>query len=300
MPDQDPACSWTETHAILAHMGGLQIVNDDGSKTLRESISDVPSSVEMPSTKVVQDRGKGDAVAKMIALIQTLWFAIQAAHRVSQGLIVTELELTTLGHVVLNIFIYWCWWNKPLNLRYPIDVYHKKREEVQESASSSNKEGAKEAGRSETKDAESQMPAFKRKLPFRVRLGAYIEGSEQVRAEARYAFVLICYVIIGGMFGAVHCLAWHSTFPTHIEQTLWRVSALVVTAIPPIIFVLLFLLGPSLSNSDLASAVMVLLTPVYSLARISLLALALAALRALQEKAYETPSWAAYIPHIGQ
>ena len=41
------------------------------------------------------------------------------------------------------------------------------------------------------------------------------------------------------------------------------------------------------------------LAAVYCLGRVCLLALALAALRALPESAYEVPSWTVYIPHIG-
>jgi len=111
-------------------MGGLRVVKEDGSKRIVHSLESVPSNIEMPTAKEIQDRGKADAVAKAIAIIQTLWFAVQAAHRVSQGLVVTELELTTLGHVVLNILIYWCWWNKPLNLQFPVEVSTKKHKEV--------------------------------------------------------------------------------------------------------------------------------------------------------------------------
>ena len=81
------------------------MVEEDGSKTMVRSVQSAPNNIEMPTTKEIQDRGKGDNVAKAITIIQTVWFAIQAAHRVSQGLLVTELELTTLAHVVLNIFL---------------------------------------------------------------------------------------------------------------------------------------------------------------------------------------------------
>jgi hypothetical protein len=42
-----------------------------------------------------------------------------------------------------------------------------------------------------------------------------------------------------------------------------------------------------------------LLAAGYCFGRVCLLALALAALRALPEGAYEIPSWTVYIPHIG-
>ena len=189
-PGQDPNCSWTETHAMLTKMRGLRVVAEDGSKEIADSLTSIPNNVDMPTTKEIQERGKGDDVAKAITIIQTLWFAVQAAHRVSQGLLVTELELTTLAHVVLNIFIYLCWWNKPLNLRFPVDVYTGKRQEQPP-----NEKNAIEV--------ESQRPTSPRKLPIRVRIGAYFNRKDKASGCQKTGTVFVCTCsIIGGMFGA--------------------------------------------------------------------------------------------------
>jgi hypothetical protein len=268
------------------------MVEEDGSKRMADRLRPIPRQIEMPTTREIQDRGKGDTVAKAITIIQTLWFAIQAAHRVSQGLIVTELELTTLAHVVLNIFIYWCWWNKPLNLQFPIDVdvYVKKCEKGREQ--SSNKQNTMEPG--------SQRSTSPRKLPIRVRMGAYFYLSVSDWGW-KVVMVFTCFSIIGGMFGATHCLAWNSIFPTHVEHLLWRVSASVVTAFPGLGLVI-YEVGHADAKGiwkGLLKAVAWFLAAIYCLGRLCLLALALAALRVLPEKAYEVPSWTAYIPHIG-
>ncbi|KAF7332537.1 hypothetical protein MKEN_00136300 [Mycena kentingensis (nom. inval.)] len=39
----------------------------------------------------------------------------------------------------------------------------------------------------------------------------------------------------GAVFGAIHCIAWHAAFPTVTEMWLWRVSALVVAAVPAVV-----------------------------------------------------------------
>ena len=270
-------------------MRGLRVEAEDGSWTIQMDISRVSSDVKMPTMREIQDRSKGDAVAKTITIIQTLWFAIQAAHRVSYGLVVTELELTTLGHVVLNIFVYWCWWNKPLNLQFPVDVYRKKNGD--------NQDGT--PGRVKTLEVESQRPISRRKLPIRVRLGVYFKRNI-ADGGWKVVIVLICFSIIGGMFGAIHCLAWFSTFPTPVERLLWRVSALVVTAFPGLGFAI-YIVGDAAYGKTEHSlkAAAWFLAAVYCLGRICLLALALAALRGLPESAYEVPSWTVYIPHIG-
>ena len=266
---------------MLARMNGLRVANEDGSSNLCEHINDVPSNVTMPTMEQIQDRGKGDSITKTITIVQTLWFAVQAAHRVSQGLTVTELELTTLGHVVLNILIYWCWWNKPLNLRFPVDVYPKKREEITEQ--SSNEQHAAEPG--------PQGPTSPRKLSIRVRVGAYLNRNiNDWDGSWKATILVIGFFIIGGTFGAIHCLAWNSAFPTHVEHLLWRVSALVVTTAPGLIFALALIPDESDMAEDLTAVVGMSLILVYCLGRACLLALALAALRALPERAYEMPS----------
>ena len=269
-------------------MNGLRVEGVDSLWRVETDIEDVSSDVKMPTMREIQDRSKGDAVAKAIAIIQTLWFAIQAAHRVSQGLIVTELELTTLGHVVLNIFIYWCWWNKPLNLQFPVDVY---REE--------DREGRPR--RINRLEVESQRQTSRRKLPIRVRMGAYF-GRNIINIGWGWKTVImcICFASIGGMFGAIHCLAWNSTFPTPVELLLWRVSALVVTAFPGLGFAIYVVGENAFSKKERSlKAVAWFLAVVYCLGRVCLLALALAALRGLPESAYEVPSWTVYSPHIG-
>jgi len=291
---QDPSCRWTETHAMLARMGGLRFVDDKGSRTIPKYLTDFPSGVEMPTKEEIQDKSKGDDIAKAITIIQTLWFAIQAAHRASQGLIVTELELTTLGHVVLNIFIYWCWWNKPLNVRLPIDVRLKNCQEPQG--------GPNEKAAEENMSHDVESHTTRRSLPIRVRIGAYLARYTANRHESVWALMgmNIIALVLGGLFGAVHCLAWNYVFPTPLQQQLWRISAAVITATPGIAFSMLLIayfwdedtFGPFIAMIDVIS-----ILP-YCIARICLLVISIISLRTLPYKAYETPSWSIYLPHI--
>jgi len=115
------------------------------------------------------------------------------------------------------------------------------------------------------------------------------------------AILLISFSIVGGMFGVIHCLAWNSTFPTPIEQLLWRVSASVVTFLPGLGFAVYAFaqLEARGVKEALLKTVAWLLAAAYCLSRICLLALAVSTLRALPERAYETPTWTVYVPHIG-
>jgi len=291
-----PDCRLTETHFMFGQMGGFLLENGSDKQQLRgdeffEQLRD--GKIEMPTIteSEIQDRSKSDDIAKAITLIQTLWFAIQAANRVSQGLTVTEFELTTLGHVVLNLFIYWCWWKKPLNVNHSVIVYPKQNKDGEGSDS-----GKSTLRASQNRDIESQI----RPLSFRVRIGSEFLHADSILLGL---FCLIILPVIGGMFGGIHCLAWNSSFPTHIEHTLWRVSALIVTAAPALIFILTVFVLPSSSvrtlSNGLKSPWVIPITTIYCVARICVLVLALIALRALPYNAYITPSWTRFIPHIG-
>ncbi|KAJ7196252.1 hypothetical protein GGX14DRAFT_376292 [Mycena pura] len=55
----------------------------------------------------IQDRSKGDALVKGLALVQVLRSIAEPAARVQQGLPVTELEVATVAFAFINVFI-WC------------------------------------------------------------------------------------------------------------------------------------------------------------------------------------------------
>ena len=54
---------------------------------------------------------------------------------------------------------------------------------------------------------------------------------------------------IGICFGAIHCIAWHFSFPTHIELLMWRISSVTITAVP-VYIPLVFSLGGWLYNMN--------------------------------------------------
>jgi len=136
-------------------------------------------------------------------------------------------------------------------------------------------------------------------MSIRVRLGTHlVRHYEALGDQWGLAFIVVAFSIIGGTFGALHCLAWNSIFPTQLEQTVWRGAALVVTLFPGLGFAAVGLAVSADADEPVKFGDW-LLACVYSVARLCLLGLALAALRALPERAYETPSWTVYIPHIG-
>ncbi|THU96292.1 hypothetical protein K435DRAFT_664717, partial [Dendrothele bispora CBS 962.96] len=111
------------------------------------------------------------------------------------------------------------------------------------------------------------------------------------------------------LFGGIHCAPWNSTFPTHIEQILWHVSAVTVTAFPLVWFPLFgayrFFDDYDTRRTamelieDANTIIVIFLLPlVYICARITLIVIAFTELRVLPPSAYQTVEWTRFVPHI--
>ncbi|RAH44994.1 uncharacterized protein BO95DRAFT_482862 [Aspergillus brunneoviolaceus CBS 621.78] len=70
----------------------------------------------------IEDKSKADAVAKLIALAQVLWFVAQCILRAVHGLPLAQLEAMTLGYIPLIAVTYFFWWHKPKDIRSPTVV----------------------------------------------------------------------------------------------------------------------------------------------------------------------------------
>ena len=53
--------------------------------------------VPILSEEDINDRSKGDGLSKGLVVLQTAWFVIQCIARKAQGLVITQLELSTLA-----------------------------------------------------------------------------------------------------------------------------------------------------------------------------------------------------------
>lgn len=278
----------------------------------------------------IQDKSKGDALAKAFVLFQTGWFILQLIARGIERLPITELELLTLAFSMINFVTYGIWWNKPLNVECPIPVCKEKSSLRKRDLSVTDfpphgqpptsqdlgldgreNEGPIirprttneiEAKGGELSVSNSQNLPSNREKDDKTAEDTAI--SDLSTRDDRYAtFALIG---VGTIFGAVHCIAWSFHFPTHVEKIIWRVCSVLVTVVPSII--LLFnpvdnLFFPeawvdrmiAYSIDDiLLSAVAIL----YVLARLILLIEAFVTLRSLPPDAYTTVHWTTFIPHI--
>jgi hypothetical protein len=183
----------------------------------------------------IMDKSKGDALSKGLALAQGLWFTAQCLARVQQHLAITALEAATLAFAVVNVFIWLLWWGKPLDVQRPIVVGPPKTD-VGVQPTSSNRIAAvplkpldRFLGPITGLYAEFD-PLSSPSVPSFWALGAI--------SETNNTGSLIAEGMVGIVFGAIHCIAWNSSFPTAEEKWMWRSCALIVAAIPAAILAL--------------------------------------------------------------
>lgn len=95
-------------------------------KLLSENLVRFPTITE----DEINDRSKGDALSKGIAILQLAWFIAQIITRAAQGLVISELELTTAALAGLNSVMYIFWWSKPRDVRFPVVIRTKCVDEI--------------------------------------------------------------------------------------------------------------------------------------------------------------------------
>ena len=261
-------------------------------------------SFTMPTEAEIKDRGKSDWLAKSLVLLQTSWFVTQCIARGIKHLPVTHLEIVTLAYAAMNFVIYIFWWNKPLNVNRPVRVFRKSEpRETQPQVTEPKSEAAWEAFVNGLRmvfmfiigaQDDNVNLSHEDRVP---RFWANSAAGEQVTADLIMLGVGVC-------FGAIHCIAWHFSFPTHTELLMWQISSVAITAVPVYVPLVLFF-GDGLGNIGFENLALTILIfgplsggILYIIARAVTLVLAFTSLRDLPPGAYETVHWTTFIPHV--
>jgi hypothetical protein len=293
-------------------MGGFMLYDSDGKRPLypldlkkieelvQKGAVDIPDIPE----REIQDKSKGDVVSKGLAVIQTGWFILQCIARRAEHMVITELEIMTVAFAFLNFVTYLFWWSKPLKVTFPIRIVLKEGHPVPEPTLNSRGDLANPFLRIVTllfpnRDVEVDLFGEKRVPAFYA--GGMIDGD----VGSFYA-LYFAEGIIAMIFGGIHCTAWSFSFPTHVEQTLWRVSSIAITAIPisclmtTVLISLISRLHVHRGNAIKIAfvLVMMLLVSIYPFFRSLLLILSFTTLRSLPPSALYTIRWITLIPHV--
>jgi hypothetical protein len=109
-------------------MGGFKLMDGDVNKGVltAEKFQELLTAkkIDLPTIteEEIKDRSKGDGLSATLTIVQTTWFITQFSLRLGQGLAVTHIEWLTVAVAIFNGALYFCWWQKPLNVQFPIPL----------------------------------------------------------------------------------------------------------------------------------------------------------------------------------
>ena len=255
---------WSKTHGFFIIMGGfhlfqrssreardnyLAILHEDDNPLhpldsfvlLREheDQTDIDfTSFTVPTEEEIRDRGKSDWLAKSLVLLQTSWFVTQCIARAIEHLPITHLEIVTLAYAAMNFVIYIFWWNKPLNVNRPVRVFRKSEASVTQHQVISRETRHSRAWKLTWREIGEGLEAIFNFIGGGQDRNVDLSREDRVPrfwADSSGNDVGIADMIVLGVgvcFGAIHCISWGFSFPTHAELLMWRVSCVAITAVP--------------------------------------------------------------------
>jgi hypothetical protein len=281
----------TQTHRFFMIMGGFHYFSDTGGNhpVAWQDVGKLLKNkqITLPTEAEIRDKSKSDSFAKILVLIQTLWFVVQCIARRPERLPTTELEIVTLAYATISFGMFIAWWDKPLNVECPIRVTQElKVGNVDQSESWWDRLYDVIIG---TQDDKTNLH-HEQKVPM------FYSGRPENEAIVADGITLAAGVI----FGAIHCVAWSFHFPSHTESLLWRISSAAITAVPVLVFVATGVVALSEVEAVFYPLIVLLVISglLYAAARAITVVLAFMTLASLPIGAFQTAHWTTLIPHV--
>ncbi|KAH8792927.1 hypothetical protein DL96DRAFT_1691743 [Flagelloscypha sp. PMI_526] len=279
---------WSQVHSHVFYMEHFALSRSSGSPKVigrRDQLAfhvrnGILRDRDIPKAKELRELSKTATPVKLFTIVQILWIIIQCLARWFLQLPVTLLEHMTCCYALCAILTYIFWMDKP----YRMDS----RPFVIVCSGTSKDKTSLEMLRLPSLH---MLDNLQSPSPDRF-LGTEPHGQENIELFEIFPSMLVAFVLSG-----IHFLAWGSTFPTELEQHIWRLTALchiasLGLATPVIIWAI------KTKRRVEPSFLLWFLLPSW-LSRLVLVGLSVASLRALPAGAYITPTWTTLIPHFG-
>ena len=271
----------TKANHVAPFTGNIWIV--DSKQLFMARNHGIISRMPCIRREEIQDKNKTDGLMRLLAVLEVLWLITQLIVRLIQGLSSSALEFSTMAFSACAIIIYIIEWRKPKDVALPI--YFDTAAIVTPEAFKAIVEAAP------TMFMRNRLYSMPQSCVHQV-----IEG--RFRPQHIDWLIVLVSIMSTSLFGGIHLIAWNIEFPTPIERTLWRTTALLVTMIPSICAIcVLFesvLFGTTHRASKWSS---VSFSPFYFASRLFLIVESFRALYFLPPDAL-TSTWVTYVPHI--
>ncbi|KAK6437925.1 hypothetical protein LTR95_005873 [Oleoguttula sp. CCFEE 5521] len=336
-------CIWSIMHAFFADMGGFVLREPSPNASLAPRFKDIPidavqilwlaekGHVHWPdiSEEQIRDKNKADGFARLLTVIQIVWFGISCLGHAAQRLPISCLELGTIAYVFCTIPTFLFWSNKPLDAE-TVEIIHATTSMADILAQSDSKEATlynfTPLDFINPPQGLSLLSLFWDGFgyPFLQRTNdkrpaATLPNRKATPPRGLSALELAVGAFIGLGYTGIHIIRWNFHFPTDVELLLWRISGCIIVGMvvvyPVVLAVITFgfkkiakaLYGidanvPSdLRNPVPASAqtaVFAIASVLYTTARLYIIIEAFTSLRAQPMGVYMTVEWNNFLPHF--
>jgi hypothetical protein len=279
-------------------MGGF--VSADGHTTILAQLEDPVlgrqflADIRAIDSEIIMDKSKGDALSKLVALLQSGWFILQCIARFQQHLPITELEVATVAFAAVNVVMWILWFHKPLAVQFPIPIGQTFPKTSLAMGNCEGNEPAKKPSRIFT----SIVTAIYGSVNDNNRASSAVPMLWSPSMDATFSHAFYLEVSVAIVFGAIHCAAWNASFPSVAEKWLWRSSSLVIIVIPALMGIVQVRGPQGFPKSTLVEVSFMGTMLVYVVSRLLLIVLPFTTLRRIPAGALSDVDWSSDIPHF--
>lgn len=308
---------WTLVHAFYADSGGFLLHPIDHSpfpvtaKQIHYLVKEKYMDIPRISKKEIFDKSKADRFTKTIACLQTSWFVTECVARAIQKLSISPLELSTCAIILCTVAVYFFWLHKPLDVSTSTNI----------TLNCSMVSILVQAG------AKAEKPFWNSPMDFVEPPNVYTVSNWPSLARHCEPYKRpfsripndrnpqiygisqrLAYSILVTVFSNISCAEWYFEFPTATEKLIWRTSCIVAGS-SLLVHALMEAISHHRPPHDYlyiagyiikwpANLMFFVPAAAYFVARIALVAVALASLRALPRESYVELQWSTFIPHL--
>jgi hypothetical protein len=281
--------------------------------------------IRVPPIEEIDDKSNcqsgGGLLSRVLTLMQVIWFLVQCFVRAttqsqfnSQSLHISKLEILTLAYLVMTLWMYIVWWNKPLDVKWPILIHRKSHWYrypivfVPPGPTANEDRQRRLYYRTYVKIVNDLVYGFSGEYAYLqpLRRVPTFYGGDTANNRAAVSFFYVC--IIGGMFAGINSIAWSYEAPSTTEAALWRLSCLaglgLILQFMTTFKVLSFLDGRRVFRPYSHAAEVILAWTmtvwgvVYVIFRVMSIVLAVRELNTAPLGVFETVHWVECIPHV--
>lgn len=237
----------------------------------------------------IDDRNKGDFLVKGLTLLQVTYFIVQIMARAVSQKTPAQLEIVVLAFAACTCVTYSFAWGKPQDVR-TVKIVPASRYPTALELARIAVHGPVTWG-------------HRRDNYWIPNNASHCAGLSGLGLHTKLARASLLSAI---MFGGLHCAAWYFTFPTPVEQKLWRIAAISTTCtfpaalVPNMIFGRLSAASKSVRMSTIYRALNGTVSSasalLYVIARLYVTVEIFRSLCFLDPVVYET-TWSRFFPH---